>query len=80
MIFNILSVTIAGILGCLWHVSMCGGPSSAFMCLCCRTLSGTPRHGLLRVQQQTLLLRKGTEGSDVSVSSIQLVPGKCLLH
>lgn len=30
-------------------------------------LSGTPRHGLLRVQQQTLLLRKGTEGSDVPV-------------
>lgn len=28
-------------------------------------LSGTPRHGFLRVQ--LLLLRKGTEGSDVPV-------------
>lgn len=73
MIFNILSVTIAGVLGCLQRVSTCGGPSSAFV-------SGTPRHGLLRVQQQTLLLRKGTEGSDVPVSSAQSVPGKCLLH
>lgn len=43
MIFNILSVTIAGVLGCLRRVSTCGGPSSAFTGLCCRPRPGTRR-------------------------------------
>lgn len=47
MIFNILSVTIAIVLGCLQHVPTCGGPSLAFICLSAGgPMSGTPEHGL----------------------------------
>lgn len=49
MIFSILSVTVAGVLGCVQRVPTCAGPSSAFLCLSAGgPASGTPEHGLSR--------------------------------
>ena len=81
MIFNILSVTIARVLGCLQHVATCGGSSSAFVCPSAGgPAPGTPEHMLPKVQQLVLLLKKGTEGPGVLVSGTQSVPGKYLLN
>lgn len=60
MIFNILSVTIASVLGCLLCAPTCGGPSLAFTCLCAgAAVPGALSMGSRRVQLQTLPLWMG---------------------
>lgn len=60
MIFNILLVTIASVLGCLLCAPTCRGPSLAFTCLCAgAAVPGSPEHRLPKGQQQTLPLWTG---------------------
>lgn len=80
MIFNILSVTIASVLGCLQRAPTCGGPSLAFTCLCAgAAVPGSPEHGLPKGSAADPAPVDGPEGSGILVPGAQSVPGKRFL-